>query len=146
MARPVCHREPGAIARSWVLSLSRRQSATMAGALTDQARVCLAVPLPASTTLIGYADKNKPRTQRRRDESLGRVAFLSGSNFGAALPEKLIHPIWARATQPKPSIVVANRKSARSDTHLIAENYLTDQKSHEINVRPKRFGFIALRE
>jgi hypothetical protein len=32
-------------------NLSRRQSATVAGAPTDQARVCLAVPPPAFTTL-----------------------------------------------------------------------------------------------
>jgi hypothetical protein len=32
-------------------NLSRRQSATAAGAPTDQARVCLATPPPASTTL-----------------------------------------------------------------------------------------------
>lgn len=32
-------------------NLSRRQSATMAGAPTNQARVCLAAPPPASTTL-----------------------------------------------------------------------------------------------
>lgn len=34
------------------LNLSRRQSATMAGAPTDHARVCLAAPPPASATLI----------------------------------------------------------------------------------------------
>lgn len=33
-------------------NLSRRQSATMVGALTDHARVCLAVPPPASATLL----------------------------------------------------------------------------------------------
>lgn len=32
-------------------NLSRRQSATTTGAPTDQARVCLAAPPPASTTL-----------------------------------------------------------------------------------------------
>lgn len=32
-------------------NLGRRQPATMAGAPTDQARVCLAAPPPASTTL-----------------------------------------------------------------------------------------------
>lgn len=32
-------------------SLSRRQSATVVGASTGQARVCLAVPRPASATL-----------------------------------------------------------------------------------------------
>jgi hypothetical protein len=35
-------------------NLSRRQSATAAGAPTDQARVCLAAPPPASTTLLVF--------------------------------------------------------------------------------------------
>jgi hypothetical protein len=33
-------------------NLGQRQSATTAGAPTDQARVCLAVPPPASATLL----------------------------------------------------------------------------------------------
>lgn len=47
---------PQDLAGEWhdleLLSLTRRQPATMAGALTDQARVCLAAPQPASAKLL----------------------------------------------------------------------------------------------
>lgn len=43
-------------------NLSRRQSATTAGASTDQARVCLAAPPPASAALPAcVVDQRKPR-------------------------------------------------------------------------------------
>ena len=46
------------------LSLSRRQSATTQGAPTDQARVCLAAPPPASATL-SWCRPEQPRTAYR---------------------------------------------------------------------------------
>ena len=45
-------------------SLSRRQSATVAGASTDQARVCLAVPPLASATLVVVSSTRASRDDR----------------------------------------------------------------------------------
>lgn len=55
-------------------NLSRRQPATTACASTDQARVCLAAPPPASATLSNVADQ--PFRGERSDTRLRRpIAF-----------------------------------------------------------------------
>jgi hypothetical protein len=48
----------------------------MAGASTDQARVCLAVPLLASATLLDVVRQSKPRRRNRGSEAWSNDLFV----------------------------------------------------------------------
>jgi hypothetical protein len=65
-------------------NLSRRQSATMVGAPTDQARVCLAAPLPASTTLTVASTRasHDGRHALMVPEPSAWEAEINGGRFG----------------------------------------------------------------
>jgi hypothetical protein len=62
--------------------LSRRQSATMAGAPTDQACVCQGTRYRASATLLGNVRQSNSRRRKRGDEAVDNV-FLIASCLGA---------------------------------------------------------------
>lgn len=63
------------------LNLSRRKSAAMAGAPTDQARVCLAVPPPGAATLLmpsTRASRDSRCVTTRRSPQLGKLGVFDG--------------------------------------------------------------------
>jgi hypothetical protein len=88
-------------------NLSRRQSATMAGASTDWARVCLAAPTPASATLLACAvDQNNPRrpspSRRSASYQLGKLRSLARV-LGADLGEQSSRGLVGRGCFPRDS-------------------------------------------
>lgn len=79
---PFVPKHPGRKLCLGSLSLSRRQSATTAGALTDQARACLAVPPLASATLLDDVRQSKPRRRNRDGETLSKAMTSSFRTLG----------------------------------------------------------------
>jgi hypothetical protein len=79
-------------------NLSRRQSATTAGAPTDQARVCLAAPPPASTTLPACVVDQRSRDGQLRHS--GARALSLGSYGHLRLVRALPWAIAGLALRP----------------------------------------------
>lgn len=92
---------PSILGGRWALeclSPSRRQSATVAGASTDQARVCLATPTGLSHA-AGAVDRRKPRRPGRRvlGGVVGGRAVGMARRHGACPPHSAKDSIFRRS-------------------------------------------------